>query len=89
MLAATKYFCCYKTRDKHTVVAAKDVFCRDKSKLVETKKHVWRTHTFVVTKDVFCRDKSFVATKMILLAAPANDTPPPPSPLLPRLHPSR
>ena len=38
---------------------------------------------FVATKDVFCRDKhkhgfcrdkTFVATKMILVAAPANDT---------------
>ena len=25
------------------------------------------------TKDVFCRDKSCVGTKMILVAAPAND----------------
>ena len=41
-------------------------------------------HTFVATKDVFyditntrqtrvCHDKTFVATKMILVAAPAND----------------
>ena len=35
-------------------------FCRDK-------------YTCVATKDVFCHDKSFVATKMILMAAPAND----------------
>ena len=42
-------------------------FCRDK-------------HTFVATKDVFCRkimfvatNKTFVATKMIIVAAPAND----------------
>ena len=25
-------------------------------------------------EDVFCRDKTFVATKMILMAAPTNDT---------------
>ena len=32
-------------------------------------------HTFVMTKDVFCYDKHmFVMTKMILVAAPANDT---------------
>jgi len=36
-------------------------------------------HTFVSTKDVFCRDKhafvatKFIATKMILVAAPASD----------------
>ena len=38
---------------------------------------------FVTTKDMFCRDKhGFVAAKMILEAAPANDTsPPPPLPL--------
>ena len=29
---------------------------------------------FVATKHVFCRDKTFVATKMILVAALANDT---------------
>ena len=32
-------------------------------------------HTFVAPKDVFCRDKSFVMTKMILVATPANDRP--------------
>ena len=31
-------------------------------------------HTFVVTKDMFCCNKTFVATKMILVAAPANDS---------------
>ena len=31
-------------------------------------------HTFVMAKDVFCRDKTFVATKMILEAAPASDS---------------
>ena len=38
-------------------------FCHDK-------------HTFVTTKDVFCddkHDKTIVATKMILVAAPASD----------------
>ena len=37
------------------------MFCHDK-------------HTFVVTEDVFCSDKSFVATKLILVAAPTNDS---------------
>ena len=44
-------------------VATEYVFCRDK-------------HVFVATKHVFCRDKTFVsvATKMVLVAAPANDS---------------
>ena len=45
---------------KNMLVATKDVFCDDK-------------HAFVATKRV-CRDKTFVATKMVLVAAPANDT---------------
>ena len=32
------------------------------------------THNFGATKNVFCRDKTFVVTKMILVAAPTNDT---------------
>ena len=44
-------------RNKHTFVATKDVFCRDK--------HVFAAYHF-------CRHKTFVATKMILVAAPAN-----------------
>ena len=59
---ATKYY----GRDKHTFVATKDVFCRDKSKLVTTKL-LWQ-------QNYVCRDKSFVAKKLILMAAPANDT---------------
>ena len=48
-------------------ILSSQTFCRGK-------------HTFVATKDVFCRDKRvccdkniFVATKMILVAARAND----------------
>ena len=81
LLSRQKYAC----RDKIMFVAAntctfvstKGVFlrvCRDKSKLVATK------IMFVATnicrdKNMFCRrDKhNFVATKMILVAAPAND----------------
>ena len=40
-------------------------FCRDKSH---------DKHTFVVTKEVVCHDKTFIAMKMILVAAPTNDT---------------
>ena len=45
-------------RDKHTSVATKDVYFRDK--------------TFVATKVVYCHDKTFVATKTIVVAATAN-----------------
>ena len=44
---------------------SRQMFCRDK-------------HAFVATKDVFCRNKhvfvvTFVAVKIILVAAPTND----------------
>ena len=50
-------------RDKHTFVATKDVFCRDKNVFVATNK---------ITRA--CRDRTFVATKIILVATPANNT---------------
>ena len=71
----TKYFC----HDKHNFVTTnivlsrpKDVFCHDK--------HVCRDkHAFVATKVLsrqtrVCRNKSFVATKMLFVAAPASDS---------------
>ena len=63
--------------DKHTFVATKDVFCRDKH-VVDATEYVCRNKTFVATKKMFvaaniCRDKSFVATNTILVAAPANE----------------
>ena len=74
MFVATKHvFCCDKTRllsrqnckyfchDKRHFVATKDVFCH------WHKKFCLGEHTFVVTKDV---------TKIIFVAAPANDTNP-------------
>ena len=63
-----KYHFC---RDKHVFVTTKHVFCRD-------KKYACRDKTFVPTKLCLSRqifDKHlFVATKTILVAAPANDT---------------
>ena len=51
--------CLYKYLSiQHRFVTTKHVFCRDKRMLVATK---------------ICRDKTFVATKMRLVAAPAND----------------
>ena len=67
------------------MLVTKQIFCRNtrKSMLVETKR-VCRNkylHALSPTKDVFCRDRHVfcrerrvsVATKNILLAAPAND----------------
>ena len=59
-------------------VAAKQVFCHDKSMLVTTK-HLSHKHNFDMTKVLswqayFCCDKTFVATKMILVAAPTSDS---------------
>ena len=65
------------SRDKHKFVATKLVktnICRDKHNFATTKSR--RNTPFVATKLCmynFCRDKTFVATKMILVAAPAND----------------
>ena len=60
-------------------VATKHVFCRDKTNTcLSRQKYFVATNiilstTFVATKDVFCRYKTFVATKMIHMAVPAND----------------
>ena len=69
-------------RDKHTFVRTKDVFCRDKNQLVATKvlwpqNYLCRDKTNFVATNVY-RDKyTFVATipqtKIMLVAAPAND----------------
>ena len=50
-------------------VETKHVFCHNKSMLAAI------IIMFVMTKDVFCYDKTFVMTKMMLVAAPANHTP--------------
>ena len=60
------------------VLSRQNTFCRDKLNFVSTKLSS-RKHTFDATKDVFCRDKhvcdkTFVAAKMILAAAHANDS---------------
>ena len=56
--------------DKHTFVASKDVFCCHQHVFVTKEVSLSR----VATKHVFSRDKHvLVATKIILMAAPAND----------------
>ena len=49
-------------------VVTKHIFCCDKSMLVATK-----VTKLCLSRERFCCDKTFVATKMILGAAPAND----------------
>ena len=56
------------------------MFCHDKHTFVARKVSFSHKHTFVRTKAVFCRvkhvsvtTKLFLATQMILVAAPAND----------------
>ena len=76
-----KYHFC---RDKYVFVATKHVFCRDKSMLVATKllspqtrvcRHIFATIFLYFCRDKrrVCCDKTFVATKMIHVATPAND----------------
>ena len=67
-------FCC----NTHTFVTTEDVFCvcRDKSKLVIK---IMFVATNILSRQNFCRDKNmfvmttFVVTKMMHVAAPAND----------------
>ena len=72
--------------DKHTFVttntlcfvATKHMFCRDKNMLVVTKRLSQQTlvccdKSFVAASILF-HDKMFVATKMILVAAPTSDS---------------
>ena len=57
--------------DRHTfVVETKDVICRDRHVFVATKLCLSRQKY----QAYFFRNKTFVATKIILVAAPANDT---------------
>ena len=82
LLLRQKYAC----RDKHVFgFVATKIFCHDKHNFVTTKFSLGK-HTFVATTGVLCRDKHvvatntclsqqiFVATKMILAAAPVSDT---------------
>ena len=46
-------------------------FFRDKCNFVATK--LLLQQAFDTTKDMVCHDKSFVASKMMLMAAPTND----------------
>ena len=53
--------------------------CCNKVVFVETKIFGCNKHNFVMskvvtTKDMFCHNRTFVASNMILVAAPANDT---------------
>ena len=59
---------------KHTFVMTKDMFCHDKILFVAT--NICCDKKFVTTKIL----SYFVATKIILLTAPANDKLPPPPP---------
>ena len=61
----------YVCRDKRRVLSRQKRVCREKKQIMSRQKF---KHTFVEIKDVFCRDKHvFVATKIILVEAPAND----------------
>ena len=67
---ATEILCC----DKHNFIITKHVFCPNKSMLVATK-DVVETNTCLSWQTHVCRGKIFVVTKIILVAAPAIDTP--------------
>ena len=48
-------------------------FCRDNKTLVATRQNIFEKRMFCRNKHAFAKNV-FVATKMILVAAPANDT---------------
>ena len=67
VLSRQAYFCC----DKRCVLSRQTCVCHDKSKLVMTK--LLLRQASVTTEHVLCCNKTFVVTKIILVAAPAND----------------
>ena len=85
MFVVTKHVCnffffFFFLSRQNNLVATKDVFCRDKYVLITTKAGFVTTCIFLSRqKTCFDVDKTFVATKMILVAAPANDAPGPSS----------
>ena len=82
-LSRQKYVC----RDRHVFDATKVLWRQTKQNIDNKAKNVIHIHPrvflsrqrrFVATNtglsgNIFCRNKTFVATKMILVAAPAND----------------
>ena len=56
---------------KHVFVATKVSLCLSRQKYAL---FCHDKHTSVPTKDMFCRDKTFVVTKIIRVAAPANNS---------------
>ena len=81
VLSRQAYFC----HDKHVFVMTKHVFCHDKYACHDKSKHVFVTTNIccddffvktniILSRQKFCRSKhTFVATKIMFVAAPAND----------------
>ena len=59
-----------KFLSQHVFVATN--VCHDKSFVATKTRLSWQTY-FFATKDVFCCNKTFIATQMILVAAPTNE----------------
>ena len=72
LAAAKKNMQKYASRDKN-ILARQNVY---RDKIMFDRQNLSRDkHIFFSTKDVFCRDKHiFVVTKIILVAAPANNS---------------
>ena len=55
-------------------VGTKVCVCRDKTRLLSRQKYACRDKIVCLSRQMFCDDKhTFVATKIILVAAPAKD----------------
>ena len=59
------------TGDLHNFVATKDLFCCEKHVFVLSLPNSVCCDNYFVATSIFCRDITVVATKMILMAAPA------------------
>ena len=79
------YACCDKTFDVTKLCLSQQNICHDKHNRVTTNFCCCDKHNFVTTKVLLwhayfchdkkcvCHDRSFLATKLILVAAPSND----------------
>ena len=63
----SRYFFIFFCLDKHIFVATKDVFCRDKRRVLSRQKYACSLSRQILSWQVLSRQKYFVATNLILL----------------------
>ena len=77
MFVVTKYFCRDNNFTATTTGLSRQKFCRDKHTCLSRQAYLFVVTKISLSRQNICRDRirdtCFVATKMILVAAPAND----------------